>query len=318
LFTGNPEFVAKEEENSKAAFDVKPKSTTPLDFAGININRDEDGFTLDQEPYILELQPLGQTASFQDLQKFRGKLLWTVHTRLDMAAPVSQLAQVTANNFKAVHVSQANKILAEMKRNPVKLYYPKLDLSTAKLVVYTDASFATNEDLSSQFGFILFAVDGAGRSCILDGQSSKCRRVTRSVLGAELFAMSHGYDRAAAMQHALSKIRKLPIVIVCDSMQIFSSLTKLTAVSERRLMVDLAVLREAYEKDDIETFVHVRTHNNLADVLAKDALPGRTKLQEILNSGKLDIVVNCTVSRTTPAWELTSDCVSGIKNYIGQ
>jgi hypothetical protein len=49
-----------------------------------------------------------------------------------------------------------NKRLEWQIKNPERgLKYVRLDLSTAKLYVFVDGSFANNKDLSSQIGFVL-------------------------------------------------------------------------------------------------------------------------------------------------------------------
>jgi hypothetical protein len=40
----------------------------------------------------------------------------------------------------------------------------KLDKESLRLIVFTDASFAGNQDLSSQIGYVLVLADGSGRA----------------------------------------------------------------------------------------------------------------------------------------------------------
>ena len=60
----------------------------------------------------------------------------------------------------------------------------KLDLKTLKLLVITDASFANNKDLSSQIGYVIVLADGKDNANVIQWSSTKCKRVTRSVLAS--------------------------------------------------------------------------------------------------------------------------------------
>lgn len=66
-----------------------------------------------------------------------------------------------------------------------------LNCKTIKLVVFTDASIANNSDLSSQLGNILVHYENCENANILHYSSTKCERVTRSVVASELYAAVH-------------------------------------------------------------------------------------------------------------------------------
>ena len=63
------------------------------------------------------------------------------------------------------------------------LPYGSLDRETLHLRAYTDASFATNDDHSSQLGFVVLLCDAEDRCHILDFASRKCKRVVRGSVG---------------------------------------------------------------------------------------------------------------------------------------
>lgn len=48
------------------------------------------------------------------------------------------------------------------------LHFVPIDLSTAKLIVFTDRSFANNKDLSSQLGYVLTLVNETLRDNVFD------------------------------------------------------------------------------------------------------------------------------------------------------
>ena len=75
-----------------------------------------------------------------------------------------------------------------------------LDINSLSLLVFTDASFANNKDLSSQIGFIIVLMDRNQSANILHWSSIKCKRVTRSVLASKLYGLAHGFDMGAAIK----------------------------------------------------------------------------------------------------------------------
>ncbi len=82
----------------------------------------------------------------------------------------------------------------------------KLDKDSLQLIVFTDASFANNKDLSSQVGFVLVLADVKGRANIIHWSSTKCKRVTRSVLASELYGMAYGFDMGASVKSIVDLI----------------------------------------------------------------------------------------------------------------
>lgn len=57
-----------------------------------------------------------------------------------------------------------------------------------------------NKDLSSQLGFIIVIADSHGHTNLLHYSSFKSKRVARSAIAAELFALSHPYDVASTIR----------------------------------------------------------------------------------------------------------------------
>jgi hypothetical protein len=101
------------------------------------------------------------------------------------------------------------------------LTFVKLDISTLRLIVFTDSSFANNKDLSSQIGHVIVMADSSNRANIIHWSSTKCKRVTRSVLASELHAIAHGFDIGAAIKATveLQLNISLPLVLCTDSVE---------------------------------------------------------------------------------------------------
>lgn len=102
----------------------------------------------------------------------------------------------------------------------------------------------------SQLGYLVLLADKTNRANIIHYASRRCRRVTRSVFAAELFALSEATDSAIAFFEQVSEIlgpKLAPTVWgVLDSRTVFDAIVRLGHVTEKHLNVDVAVLREAH------------------------------------------------------------------------
>ena len=88
------------------------------------------------------------------------------------------------------------------------------------MCAYSEASFASNRDLSSQIGFMVLLTDDSHRCHILVHWSSKkCARVTRSILGIKLYAFSDALDFASALKLTIDNIigMKIPLFLLKSS-----------------------------------------------------------------------------------------------------
>jgi hypothetical protein len=129
-----------------------------------------------------------------------------------------------------------------------------LDINSLSLLVFTDAFFANNKDLSSQIGFVIVLTDYNQSANILHWSSIKYKQVTRSVLASELYALAHGFNIGAAIKSTIQKIlqlEQLPLVLCTDSKSLYNYLVKLGITQGKRLIVDLIYLRQAYERRKI-------------------------------------------------------------------
>ena len=138
--------------------------------------------------------------------------------------------------------------------NPSRgLQFVKLDENTIGVVAFTDAAFANNKDLSSQLGYVIVMRDVFGMCNVVHWSSSKCRRVTKSVLAAELYALVLGFDVASCVKATIDHItgKQVPLVLCTDSRSVFNAVTKLGTTAEKQLMIDVAMLRQSYERREI-------------------------------------------------------------------
>ena len=139
------------------------------------------------------------------------------------------------------------------------------------LKCYADASFASNDDLSSQLGYVILLCDAEDRCHILDYASRKCKRVVRSIMSRRVYTFAKGFDRAYAIKRTLEKVypQNLRVTMLKDSKRMFDVITKASHSSGTRLMIDVAAAREAYNRNDISNVALVLSEHNIADVLTK-------------------------------------------------
>ena len=131
-----------------------------------------------------------------------------------------------------------------------------INLPTAKLFVFINRSFANNKDFSSQLGYeIIIANESTGENDftiygnLIHWSSTKSKRVTRSVLALEIYGMVGGVNIAIAIGTTLQMITDqltlptIPIIVCTDSYSLYECLVKLGTTKEKRLMIDIMVLR---------------------------------------------------------------------------
>lgn len=109
--------------------------------------------------------------------------------------------KATPKDFK-----ELQELLKEMKKGGTGLRFDNVEMATAEVRVYTDASFAKKPDISSQLEFVACLVDVQMWCVLLHWTSNKYRRVMKSTSSAEPFGSVLGYDYGLGMRHALSKI----------------------------------------------------------------------------------------------------------------
>src|SRR5438874_2730428 len=128
-------------------------------------------------------------------------------------------------------------------------------------MIFVDGSFANNADLSSQLGFIIMLINETcdDESFTIMGNTvhwslTKCKRVTRSVLASEIYAMVNGFDIGLAIATTLRmitdrlRIPAIPVILCTDSYSLYECLVKLGLILEKRLMIDIMALRQLYER----------------------------------------------------------------------
>jgi hypothetical protein len=319
LFIADRNFATAEEtELRKAGLMAKEReqlsTANAIKFNGGTITLQKDGsINISQETYNKTLRPVAMTNT--DLTSSRGTIRRNISTRDQYVAQrargaylatVSQPEAAFDLSFAAqttepgeADIKLLNKRIQWQIENSARgLKFVKLDKNSLQLVTFTDSSFANNTDFTSQIGYVIVLADQDNRANVIHWSSTKCKRVTRSVLASELYAMSNGFDMASAIKSTVEKILgiTLPLTICTDSKSLYDCLVKLGTTQEKRLMVDLMCLRQSYERREIAEIKWIDGDSNPADAMTKSK--ACSALRNLIDTNKINISVTEWVERT--------------------
>ncbi|KAF7565969.1 hypothetical protein PtrM4_054030 [Pyrenophora tritici-repentis] len=318
LMLGTPAFSSLEEKKiQKAEFRSKPKARLTLD-----VQLDFDGCTLTIDAsQALNLRQKGQGGRIRLVdvkapdraqqyteQRARGAYIASTcqpEASFDLSV-AAQAQQPSDEDIKALN----KRLKWQMENLDRGLRYVTVNLMEAKLMVFVDGSFANNKDLSSQLGFVLMLVNESIdantftiQGNVIHHSSTKCKRITRSVLASEIYGMVNGFDIGIAVATTLRIVTErlglpaIPLVICTDSYSLYECLVKLGTTKEKRLMIDIMALRQSYERREITEIRWINGEDNPADAFTK-ASPNRA-LERFIDNNELTARVDGWVQRPT-------------------
>ncbi len=258
--------IAEDEAIVSAKIMIKTReqltSTNLLKFNDTRIKRiDPDGVIyFRQETHIQGIQLINSTEStiiisardkiramltFKDqyiAQRAREAYLASI-CQLEASFDLSRAAQsieITSDDI----ISLNKRLNWQISNQSRGLKYVKLNQSTLRLVVFIDSSFVNNSDLFSQIDYVICLADDIHAN-ILHWFSIKCKRMTRNVLAVELFAMIHDFDVDSVLKSILIKMLVIDIslILIIDSKFLYDCLIRLDITIEKRLMINVMILR---------------------------------------------------------------------------
>ena len=293
LWVGSEEFLNTVMDPIRKQFKVSKEFDAAFKYVGINLEQDQKGIRLHQYQYIEGIQPIEiEESETVDLDRFVtekekkdfrtlvGQMQWSVTiSRPDMAFSSCDLGTVQSKPTLS-DLKKANKYLKDMKGDNVSLRFCHLDLSSAKLTVYADASYGNLRDGGSQGGYIIFLSDRYGRCSPMSWCSKRIRRVARSTLSAETQAAVEALDASYLLKKSLSEIvdADLEVTLYTDNKSLIDAINTTNLTTDKRLRVDLAALREMFENDEVK-FKWIETKKQLADILTKKGASKQNLLQ---------------------------------------
>lgn len=98
LYTGEPEFKRGTSVTARTS-EVKKLELTSLDFAGLTVQQQDTGYSIDQSRYAAPLKPVDMSSGFEEFRENWHQLAWMSNSRPDVSGAVEMLSQVTINSF---------------------------------------------------------------------------------------------------------------------------------------------------------------------------------------------------------------------------
>jgi hypothetical protein len=101
--------------------------------------------------------------------------------------------------------------------------------------------------------------------------------------------MAHGFDITVAIKSTVDKILQtnLPLALCTDSKSLYDCLVRLGTTQEKRRMIDVMCLRQAYERRQITEVKWIDGEANPADAMTKGK--PYAALQRLINTNQVDI-----------------------------
>eukprot|EP00913_Durusdinium_trenchii_P020900 g19638.t1 len=343
LCAGKPGIGDKVLDSLRSQFDFgewKDIRTEPtLTYGGKEITKRDGIVTLSQESFIraLTLTPVPKwrvlmkdssltAQEVTELKSGGGCLHWLVgQTRPDLAAGTSLAmgGQPTVQNLLEI-----NRLLRDaLKSKDWCLKFRQIPLESARVIGFSDASWANADDLKSQAGYLIFltgpnvfTLEGDVAN-LVEWRSHRIRRKCRSTLAAETMALDASTDAAMFTRELLAEMliesymptqsgkldpSILPVANATDCRSLYDLLCKdgpVSSTQEKRLTLDIGALREAAEEiepsnEDIkEVYKWVSTQVQRADHLTK--VKPSHELRDILDEGHLSMVATADAAVAT-------------------
>jgi hypothetical protein len=139
------------------------------------------------------------------------------------------------------------------------------------LMIFIDVFFV-NVNLHSQIDYVICLIDDLNKANIMHWFSTKCKRIIRSVLMIELYAMTHEFDADSVIKSIIQRILNifsLSMLLLTDSRSLYDCLVKLEITIEKRLMMNLMCLRQSYERKKIAEIRWIDENINSIDAMTK-------------------------------------------------
>jgi hypothetical protein len=181
------------------------------------------------------------------------------------------------------------------------LRFVLLDLNNQlKLMIFINAAFANTFDLHNQIDYVICLTNDVHIN-LIHWSSIKCKRITRSILTIELYAMINDFDVEivikSTIEHILKLKNSLSLILLTDSKSLYDCLVKLSTIAEKRLMIDLICLRQSYERREIAEIRWIDENINLAETMTKSK--SCNALIKLIDINIIELKITEWVERTT-------------------
>jgi hypothetical protein len=304
MFGGSQQFHTKVIAELKRIFVIGVEENTNLKYLGLNIYQNTTGVHLSTKKYGESLSKLPTTLAAENkeqfsadqtrtLKQFCGKINWlTTQGRPDIAFDSCFISNsLKTGNCKVF--AAANKVIRKVHCQNVTLhFYHDFDISSFSIVSFCDASFANLPNGGSQGGYLSLLIDKNGLYVPITWQSRKVRRVVKSTIAAECLAAVEAAEMtlflAAFIKDLFQATDIVKTHVYCDNKNLVNSVYSSTNVEDKRLLIDISVLRDLVQRKELTEFSWVDTKLQLADVLTKKGASDKLLLSVFNNKLHFD------------------------------
>ena len=161
-----------------------------------------------------------------------------------------------------------------MKKRSQYISFPKLS-GAVRLIGYHDSSWGNGEEGKTVGGW-LWTIASVGedkkeRFCLINWKRPTLRRVVKSTFAGETLACSACLDDLFFTLNVVTEITKMrvPVTLGTDCASLFDHVYLHKAVSGKRLLIELAVIRGAIPSGEVTNLEWVATEDQFADALTK-------------------------------------------------
>ena len=307
IYGGDTSFQTHTIQSLRDKLEIGLEESNGMKYIGLDIHQHIDNTSISNHPYTSSLQEMKNLGPDKErelnlteksqLRQISGQLNWiTTQSRPDLSYDNC----IVANSVKSARVKdaiKANKTIRKSKQNEVKIRYSaKFDLSSCKILGYTDSSFGNLPDGGSQGALVLFLIDRQGLGSLLSWQSRRIRRVANSSLSAECIAAVECLEISVYTQTLLCDLiardpKDVPISILTDNKSLVDNVHSTVPVSNRRLRIEIGAIREMIRKREIEELRWIPDKFNLANPLTKDGASASLLIQVINGELRFDEVL---------------------------
>ena len=157
---------------------------------------------------------------------------------------------------KVEDILAGNTVIKRFKSEDLALRFPNLgSITDCKLIAYLDASYANLPDGSSQRAFAVLLVNSERLFAPLAWQSKKLNRVVKSTLAAEILAAVEAVETGFLLKSILKELHNSQSSFdrecLIDNQSLFDTVHSTNPITDKRLRVDVAILREMVHKKEM-------------------------------------------------------------------
>ena len=218
-----------------------------------------------------------------------GQLNWMGRQgRYDLSYGVSHVQQLASKDGKAA-LEFLNKVIYRAKQPEIQVIRRLDDWENAVVISASDAAYGAQPGGHSQGGVVVALADpaileGEAKLCVVEAMSTKIQRVVRCSMSAEVSMAATAFEHGDFVRAALSEMLNGKFVLkdwklwasgrrhflVIDAKTGFDVLNNESQTSDRKVQIDLAVLKQALLEGSSNSFARwVPGHHMIADGMTK-------------------------------------------------